>query len=43
MAKLADASVVHPKDPGTNFGTDRKYFIILFVSHLNSNLLGVST
>jgi hypothetical protein len=26
------------RDPGSNPSTDRKYFLILFVSHLNSYL-----
>ncbi len=38
MAELANESVVHPRDPGSNLGTDRKYFLNLFVSHLNSNM-----
>jgi hypothetical protein len=37
VADLANLSVVHPGDPGPNLGTDRKYFLSLFVSHLNSN------
>jgi hypothetical protein len=37
-AELANASVVHPRDPGSNLGTDTKYFLILFLLHLNSNL-----
>jgi hypothetical protein len=37
-AKLAKASIVHPRDPGSNLSSDRKYFIILFVPHLNPNL-----
>jgi hypothetical protein len=32
MAELAKVSVVHPRDPGSNLGSDRKYFLILFVS-----------
>jgi hypothetical protein len=35
MAELANVSVVHPRAPGSNLGTDRKYFLILFVSNLN--------
>jgi hypothetical protein len=38
MAELANVSVVHPKDPCSNLCTDRKYFLILFVLHLNLNL-----
>jgi hypothetical protein len=26
MANSANAYVIHPKDPGSNLGTDRKYF-----------------
>jgi hypothetical protein len=36
MADLAKAFIVHPRDPGSNLGSDKKY--ILFVSHLNPNL-----
>jgi hypothetical protein len=35
---LANASLVHPRDPGSNLSIDRQYFLVLFVSHLNSNL-----
>jgi hypothetical protein len=38
IAELADASVIHPRDSGLNLDIGRKYFLILFVSHLNSNL-----
>jgi hypothetical protein len=38
VAELANASVVHLKDLGSNLSTDGKYIFILFVSHLNSNL-----
>jgi hypothetical protein len=38
MAELANASVVHSRDLGSNLSTDRKYLIIMFVSHLNSYL-----
>jgi hypothetical protein len=38
MAELAKASVVHPRDPSSNFGSDRKYFLMLFVPNLNPNL-----
>ncbi len=38
MAELANASVVHLRDQGSNLSTDGKYFLILFVSHLNPNL-----
>ena len=37
IAESANASFVHPRDPGSNLGTDRKYFLILFVCHLNQN------
>jgi hypothetical protein len=37
MAELANMYVVHFRDPDSNLGTDRKYFLILFVLHLNSN------
>jgi hypothetical protein len=36
--RLANASVDHSRDLGSNLGTDRKYFLILLVFHLNSNL-----
>jgi hypothetical protein len=32
------ASAIHPKDPGSNLSIDRKYFVILFVLYLKSNL-----
>jgi hypothetical protein len=38
MAELANASVAHTKDQGSNLGIDRKYFLILFVPQLNSNM-----
>jgi hypothetical protein len=38
MAELANASVVYSGDPGSNLGMDRKYFLILFVLYVNSNL-----
>jgi hypothetical protein len=38
MAELADVSVVHVRDLGSSLGTDSKYFLVLFVSHLNSNM-----
>jgi hypothetical protein len=41
VAEVSNASVVLPRDPGSNLGTDRKYFLVLLVSHLNSNLLTV--
>jgi hypothetical protein len=34
---VAKASVIHPKDPCSNLGPER-FFLILFVSHLNPNL-----
>jgi hypothetical protein len=38
MAELANALVIHSKHLGSNLGIDRKYFLILLVSHMNSNL-----
>jgi hypothetical protein len=38
VAELAKASIVHPSDTILNLGKDRKYFLFLFVSHLNKNL-----
>jgi hypothetical protein len=38
IAELAKPSIVHPGDPGSNLSLDRKYFLSLFVLHLNSNL-----
>ncbi len=38
VVELANESVVHPRDLGSNLGIDRKYFLILFVLHLNSSL-----
>jgi hypothetical protein len=29
MAKFADECVAHPKDPGSNLGTDEKNLILL--------------
>jgi hypothetical protein len=43
MADSAKASGIHPRDQGSNLGIDRKYILILFVSHFNSNLLGVNS
>jgi hypothetical protein len=37
-AELDNASVVNPKEPGSNLSIGIKYFLILFVSRLNSNL-----
>jgi hypothetical protein len=42
-AGLAKAFVIHPRDSISNLSSDRKYFLILFVSHLNPNLLGVDS
>ncbi len=28
VAELANVSVVHPRDPGSNLRTDRKYFLL---------------
>jgi hypothetical protein len=33
LAELANASVIDPRELGSNPGTNRKYFPILFVSH----------
>jgi hypothetical protein len=41
MAELAKAFVVQPNNPGSNLSSDRKYFLILFVSHSNPNLPGM--
>jgi hypothetical protein len=41
MAELANTSVVHLADAGSNLGINRKYFLILFLSHSNSNLSGI--
>jgi hypothetical protein len=38
VAELANASIIHPRVPGSNLSTDRKYFHILFASLLNPNL-----
>jgi hypothetical protein len=38
IGELANASVVHPTELSSNLGIDRKYFLILFVWHLNSNV-----
>jgi hypothetical protein len=38
IAELANGSVVHPRDPGSNLCINTKYILILFVSQLNSNL-----
>ena len=37
-AELANVLVIHARDLGSNLDTDRKYFLILLVSHLDSNL-----
>jgi hypothetical protein len=37
IAELAKASVIFTRDPGSNHGSDRTYFLILFLSHLNPN------
>jgi hypothetical protein len=42
VAELAKASSDHTRDPGSNLSSDRKYFLILFVSHLNPNMKGVN-
>jgi hypothetical protein len=38
VAELAYTPVPRPRDPGSYLGTDRKYFLILFLSNLNLNL-----
>jgi hypothetical protein len=38
VTELAKAFVVHPRDLGSKLSSDRKYFLILFVSNLNSNI-----
>jgi hypothetical protein len=38
VAELSNASVIHPRDLGSNSSTGITYFLFLFVSHLNSNL-----
>jgi hypothetical protein len=38
MTELANASVFHLRDPGSNLSKDRKYFHILTLSHSNLNL-----
>jgi hypothetical protein len=43
MAKLANASVIHPADPSSNIGIERKYFLILFMLQLNLNLCGFNS
>jgi hypothetical protein len=43
MAEFARSSVIHPRYPCSHLGSDRKYFLILLVSHLNPNLLVVSS
>jgi hypothetical protein len=42
-AELTKVSVVHPRDPGSNLSYDRKYFLILFLSHLKPNLQGINS
>jgi hypothetical protein len=37
MAELANASVVHPEDLGSNLGKGRKKFLFLFVPIYFSN------
>jgi hypothetical protein len=34
MAELANSSVVHPRDLGSNLSIDRKYFLSLLLPHL---------
>ncbi len=33
VEELANASVVHPRDLGSNLGTDRNYFLILLITY----------
>jgi hypothetical protein len=35
MTEVANESVVYYKDPTSNLSKDRKYFLFLFVRHLN--------
>jgi hypothetical protein len=42
MAGLANASARHPRDLGLNLGIDRNYYVVLIVSGLNLNLLGIN-
>jgi hypothetical protein len=43
VAELINEFVVYLRDWSSNLGTDRKYFNILFVLHLNPNLYGVNS
>ncbi len=38
VVELTKATVVGPRDLGSNLSSDKKYFLILFVSHFNPNL-----
>jgi hypothetical protein len=42
VVELANVSIAHPRDLGSNHGSDTK-ILIVFVSHLNPNLLGVNS
>jgi hypothetical protein len=42
MAELAKAYILHPWDPSSNLGINRKYFL-LFVLHSNSYLWGANS
>jgi hypothetical protein len=43
MAELGNVPVVHHRYRGSNLGIDWKYFLILYVSHLNSNQETITT
>jgi hypothetical protein len=38
LAELDYASIIHPRDPGSNFDISRKIFLILILLQLNYNL-----
>jgi hypothetical protein len=38
VVELANANAIRPRALCLNIGVDRKYFLIMFVSHLRSNL-----
>jgi hypothetical protein len=40
MAELIHATGVHPRYPDLNLRVEGKYFLFLFVLHLNSNMPG---
>jgi hypothetical protein len=39
-AEMVNLSAVHPRDQISNLETDRKYFLILLVSHFNLTMVG---